>query len=322
MGSEVFKVVITDSYHPTMHNEKEIFKELNVDLTLAQTKNEDELMYATQDAHALMVQHAQITRRIIENLRQCKIIARYGVGYDNIDLKAATECGIMASNVPDYCTDEVSAHAIALLMACSRKLFSLDRSVRNKEWTYLAGEPIFKLYGQTLGIIGLGRIGKATAQKGIGLGFKVKVYDPYVSYSELDVKFTGLDDLLNSSDFVSLHCPLTEETRHMIGKDEFKKMKSSAFLINTARGPVVDSKALYNALEKDIIAGAGIDVTEPEPLTLDHPLRSLDNLIITPHTAWYSENSQKLLQQETARAVLSVLKGGKPRSLVNPEVLM
>ena len=321
MGLGKFKVVITDSYHPTLENESEVLKEIGVEPELVQSKNEDELIAATRDADGIMVQHAQITRNIIEHLEKCRIIARYGVGFDNVDLAAATDHGIMVSNVPDYCIDEVSSHAIALLMACSRKLFALDASTRAGSWNYYAAEPVYRLSDQTLGIVGLGRIGSAAASKGIGLGMKVKAYDPYVSETELDVEFADFETLLQTSDFISIHCPLTEETRHMFGQEEFAKMKNSAFLVNTARGPIVEKEALYHALKMGEIAGAGIDVIEQEPPSKDDPLLELDNLVITPHTAWYSENSQKLLQQETARAVVAVLKGGKPRSLVNPEVL-
>lgn len=321
MSSRKFKVVITDSYHPTLDAELEEFQEMDIDLIQAQTKDEDKIMAATRDADALMVQHAKITRRIIENLEKCRIIARYGVGFDNLDTEAATERGIMVSNVPDYCIDEVSSHAIALLMQCSRKIVQLSNSIKAGRWTYLVAKPVHKLMGQTLGIVGLGRIGSAAAKKGLGLGLKVQVYDPYVSETDLDVEFVEFDELLSASDFISLHTPLTDETYHMFGETEFSKMKSSAFLVNTARGPVVDGEALYRALETDEIAGAGMDVLESEPLAQDNPLLKLDNFIVTPHIAWYSEESQKLLQRETARAVVAVLKGGKPRSLVNPEVM-
>ena len=322
MSSGKFKVVITDSYHPTLDAEREEIQKINADLILEQTKgDEDRIMEVTRDADALMVQHAQITRRVIENLEKCRIIARYGVGFDNVDTIAATECGVMVSNVPDYCIDEVSSHAISLLMQCSRKIVLLSNAIKAGQWAYKIAEPIYKLMGQNLGIVGLGRIGSAAARKGLGLGLKVQVYDPYVSDTDLDVDFVDFGQLLRTSDFISLHAPLTDETHHMFGEAEFRKMKSSAFLINTARGPVVDRVELYEALKAGEIAGAGMDVMEPEPIPQDDPLLKLENFIITPHIAWYSEESQKLLQRETTRAVVAVLKGGKPRSLVNPEVM-
>lgn len=321
MGPGKFKIVITDSYHPTLDAELEELQETNADLMLEQCKTEDELIAATQDADAVMVQHAEITRGVIENMEKCRIIARYGVGFDNVDTMAATECGIMVSNVPDYCIDEVSSHAIALLMQCSRKVVQLNNSIKAGEWRYTVAGPVYKMLGQNLGIVGLGRIGSAAASKGLGLGLRVQAYDPYVSETDLDVKFVDFGQLLETSDFISLHAPLTGETYHMFGETEFKKMKRSAFLINTARGPVVNGAALYEALKTGEIAGAGVDVTEPEPIPQDDPLLELDNFIITPHIAWYSEESRELLQRETTRAVVAVLKGGMPRSLVNPEVI-
>lgn len=321
MSSGKFKVVITDSYHAKLNADREEFKGLDINLVVEECKTEDEVIAACWDADALMVQHAKISRKVIQRLEKCRIIARYGVGFDNVDLEAATEYGIMVANVPDYCIDEVASHAIALLMACARKVVLVNNAVKSGVWTYAVAEPIYRLTGQTLGIVGLGRIGSAAAKKGLGLGFRVLAYDPYVFETDLDVKFVDFDTLLGTSDFVSLHTPLTDETRHMMGEAEFKKMKRSAFLINTARGPVVDEVALYKALKTGEIAGAGLDVTEKEPPDQDNPILKLDNLVITAHTAWYSDDSRMQLQRETTRAVAAVLRGGKPRSLVNPEVM-
>jgi len=321
MSSGKFKVVITDSYHPKLSFDQEEFQKLDADVVLEECKTEDEVIKAAWDADALMVQHAKISRKVIQRLEKCRIIARYGVGFDNVDTAAATEHGIMVANVPDYCIDEVSSHAIALLMACSRKVVQSNNAVKSGVWTYTVAEPIYRLTGQTLGIVGLGRIGSAAARKGVGLGFKVQVYDPYVFETDLDVSFVDFDVLLETSDFVSIHAPLTDETHQMFGENEFRKMKKSAFLINTARGPIVNEKELYKALKTGEIAGTGLDVMEQEPPDQDNPLLTLDNLIISSHTAWYSNDSRLLLQLETTRAVVAVLKGGKPRSLVNPEVL-
>ena len=321
MSCGKFKVVITESYKSTQGPEREELQEIDADLILEQCKDEDEIIAATRDADAVMVKSAKISRRVIEHLEKCQIIVRYGVGFDNVDVAAATERGIMVANVPDYGVDEVSSHAIALLMACSRKIVQLSNSIKAGQWTYLAAKPVYKMIGQTLGIVGFSRIGSAMAKKGLGLGLQVQAYDPYVFEADLDVKFVDFDLLLRTSDFISIHAPLTDETYHMFGKNEFKKMKRSAFLINTARGPIVDGAALYEALKTGEIAGAGLDVTEQEPISQADPLLKLDNFIITPHAAWYSEQAQQLLPRETARAVVAVLKGGRPRSLVNPEVI-
>ncbi|HGJ65833.1 TPA: C-terminal binding protein [bacterium] len=321
MSNKNFKVVYTDSYHPTVSAEQAELDEIDAELIVAECKNENETIAICKDADALLVQHAKITKKVIKNLKKCRVIARFGVGYDNVDVKSATEYGIMVANVPDYCIDEVSSQAIALIMALSRKIVLLNNSIKNGLWDHRIGSPIYKQSGQILGIIGLGRIGSVTAKKALGLGFKVQAYDPYISHTDLDVALVDLDFLLQTSDFVSIHTPLNEETYHMIGKDHLKKMKKSAFLINTARGAIIDESALYGALKAGLIAGAGVDVLEQEPPSPDNPLFKLDNFIITPHSAFYSEDSNKLLSLETTRAVVAVLKGGQPRSLVNPEVL-
>jgi D-3-phosphoglycerate dehydrogenase / 2-oxoglutarate reductase len=321
MDSKKFKVVYTDSYHPTVGPEQSELDEINAELVLADCKNEDEIIAIGKDADGLMVQHAKITKKVIRHLNKCKIIARFGVGYDSVDIKSATEHGIMVANVPDYCIDEVSAQAIAFIMAFSRKIIILNNSVKSGMWDHRVATPIYKSTNQVIGIIGLGRIGSATAKKAIGLGFRVQACDPYISETELDIPLVDLDTLLLTSDFVTIHTPLNEETYHLIGKNELRKMRSVAFLINTARGAIVDDSALYGALRSGTIAGAGVDVFEHEPPLPDNPLFKLDNFIVTPHSSFYSEDSNRLLGLETTRAVVAVLKGGLPRSLVNPEVL-
>jgi len=321
MSTNKFKVVYTDSYHPTVSAEKAELDAIEAELIVAECKDESETIAICKNADALMVQHAKITKKVIKSLKKCRIIARFGVGYDNVDVKAATENGIMVANVPDYCIDEVSSQAIAFIMALSRKVVLLNNSIKSGVWDHTVGSPIYKQEGQMLGIIGLGRIGSATAKKALGLGFKVQAYDPYISQTDLDVILVDFDTLLRTSDFVSIHTPLSDETYHMMGKDEFDKMKNSAFLINTARGAIIDESALYGALKAEVIAGAAVDVLEQEPPSPDNPLLKLDNFIVTPHSAFYSEDSNRLLSLETTLAVVAVLKGGQPRSLVNPEVL-
>lgn len=321
MKSYKFKVVFAYSYHTSLTPEKALLDEIDAEIIADECKTEDETIEICKDADALMVQHAKITRRVIENLSKCKIIARFGVGYDSVDVKAATDHGIMVANVPDYCVDEVSSQVIAFIMALSRKIALLNNSVKSGNWDFQIAVPIFRLQGQMLGIIGLSRIGSATAKKALGLGFKVQAYDPYVSHSDLDVTFVDLDELLQTSDFISIHTPLTDETYHLFGRNELRKMKKEAFLINTARGGIIDEAALYGALKAGTIAGAAVDVFEQEPPSPNNPLLKLDNFIVTPHCSFYSEQSNNLLQLETTRAVVAVLNGGTPRSLVNPEVL-
>jgi len=316
-----FKIVYTDPYHPELVPVESELDDIELDLIMGDYRTEDEVIAAAYNADALMVQHAKISRKVIESLEECRIIARFGVGFDNVDVAAATERGIMVTNVPDYCIDEVSSHAIALIMTFSRKISILNNLVKNGRWGHEAARPINRLSAQKLGIVGLGRIGSAAAAKALGLGFDVLVYDPYVSETNLSVTFGDFDTLLQNSDFVSIHAPLTVETHHMFSRNEFRKMKETAFLINTARGPIVDEAELYGALRAGIIAGAGVDVIEYEPPSPDNPILKLDNFVITPHTAFFSEESLQTLRLETTRAVATALKGGIPRSVVNPEVI-
>ena len=274
---------------------------------------------AAQDADGIINQYAPITRRVIESLKRCKVIARYGVGVDNIDVEAAIEHKIIVANVPDYCVDEVSTHTIALILACARGITLLDRKIRDKKWDFTLAKPLFRTQGKTLGLFGLGRIAKMVAQKASGFGFKIIAYDPYVSKVDGGIRLVEFSQLLSDSDFISIHSPLTVETRHSFGENELKAMKKTAYLINTARGPIIDEKALYQALKKGWIAGAALDVMEKEPPDWENLLPKLDNLIITPHISFYSEESYVELKTKTAKAVLSVLKGGLPRAMVNPQ---
>ena len=276
---------------------------------------------AAQDADGIINQYAPITRRVIESLKRCKVIARYGVGVDNIDVEAATEHKIIVANVPDYCVDEVSTHTIALILACARGITLLDRKIRDKKWDFTLAKPLFRTQGKTLGLFGLGRIAKMVAQKASGFGFKIIAYDPYVSKVDGGIRLVEFSQLLSDSDFISIHSPLTVETRHSFGENELKAMKKTAYLINTARGPIIDEKALYQALKKGWIAGAALDVMEKEPPDWENLLPKLDNLIITPHISFYSEESYVELKTKTADAVHSVLKGELPRAMVNPQVI-
>ena len=319
MSNKRQKIVITDCDHPTVEIEREILSEIDPELILAFCNTEDEVIEVTQDADGIINQYAPITRRVIESLKRCKVIARYGVGVDNIDIEAATEYGIIIANVPDYCVDEVSTHTMALILACARGITLLDSKISEKIWDFTLAKPLFRTKGKTLGLFGLGKIARALAQKASGFGFRIIAYDPYVSKVNGEIKLVELSQLLSDSDFVSIHAPLTGETRHSFGENELKVMKKTAYLINTSRGPVINEKDLYIALKEKWIAGAALDVMEKEPPDWENLLLKLDNLIITPHISFYSEESYVELKTKTAKAVLSVLKGGLPRAMVNPQ---
>jgi D-3-phosphoglycerate dehydrogenase len=315
-----YKVAMADTIFPDFTVEENILKEVDAKLFLAKDKTEDAILEVAKDADALVTVYAEITRRIIEKLEKCKIIVRCGIGVNNIDIPAASEKGIYVANVPDYCWDEVSDHAITLALALERKIFLLDRQVKAGSWSVEEAKPIFGLSGQTFGLVGFGNIPKEVAKKAQVFGFKVIAYDPYVSQEVADkynVKMVSLEELLKTSDVVSIHAPLVDATYHMINKEALELMKPTAFLVNTARGPLVDTKALYEALKCKKIAGAALDVLETEPPAKDDPLLTLDNIIITPHAAYYSETSSINLRKLAFAEVVRVLKGEYPKNFVN-----
>ena len=321
MNNQRPKVVVTDCDHPSVEIERKALNEIDAEFVLANCNTEDDVIEVAHNADGIINQYAPITRRVIESLKRCKVIARYGVGVDNIDVEAATEYKIIVANVPDYCIDEVSTHTMALILACARGITLLDRKIRDKKWDFTLAKPLFRTQGKTLGLFGFGRIARIVAQKALGFGFRIIAYDPYVSKVNLGAKLVELSQLLTDSDFASIHVPLTVETRHSFGKNELKVMKKTAYLINTSRGPVMNEKDLYIALKEKWIAGAALDVMEKEPPDWNSALLQLDNLIITPHISFYSEESYIELKTKVAQAVLSVLKGELPRAIVNPQVV-
>jgi len=321
MSNKRQKIVITDCDHPSVEIEKKILSEINPELTLETCKTEEDVIAVASDADGIINQYAPFTRKVIKSLNRCKIIARYGVGVDNIDVEAATENNIIVANVPDYCVDEVSTHAIALMLDCAREITFLDRKVRDKKWDFTLAKPLFRTQGKTLGLFGLGRIARMVAQKASGFGFKIIAYDPYISKINGGINLVEFSQLLTDSDFISIHVPLTVETKHSFGKNELKVMKKTAYLINTSRGPVINEKDLYIALKEKWIAGAALDVMEKEPPDWKDPLLKLENIIITPHISFYSEESYVELKTKVAESVRSVLKGELPRAMVNPQVI-
>ncbi len=319
-ATDLARVVITDCDHGTIAIEQEILGDL-AHIELHQRNDEAGLLALCPDADGIITQYGAFTRRVVQALRRCRVISRYGVGVDTIDLAAATEQGIIVAFVPDYGTDEVSNHAAALILALHRRVLPLDRGVRTGHWDFRLGTPIQRLTKQTLGVIGLGRIGTALAAKMRAFGLAVIAADPYRTDWPSWVGRVPLDELLQASDIISLHCPLTAETRHLINATALRKMKPTAILVNTARGGVVDTEAVLQALRERWIAGAALDVQAAEPMPATHPLAGLDNVILTPHAAWYSEDSVVECKRKTALAVRRVLEGQIPAAVANPEVL-
>ncbi|TMH63576.1 MAG: C-terminal binding protein [Betaproteobacteria bacterium] len=316
------KVVLTDYVWESLDVEKKTLEGI-ADLVALQTKKPEEFLAEAADCDALLNTYAgPITADVMARMRKCRIIARYGIGVDTIDLDAATQAGIIVTNNPTYCIEEVAEHTMSLLLACARKVAVYDRIVRGGRWELPPGKPMFRLSGQTLGLIGFGNIARQVAVRAASFGMRILFADPFVQEGQFDVpgKKMALHDLLGESDFVSLHPPLTPDTRKMINDNALSHMKASAFLINCSRGPIVDTDALVRALDAKKIAGCALDTTDPEPLPNPHPLRERENVIITPHVAWYSEQALVGLQAGAPREVRRVLTGEWPVNVVNPAV--
>jgi D-3-phosphoglycerate dehydrogenase / 2-oxoglutarate reductase len=316
------KVVITDYVWESLEVENKTLGDL-ADLVALKTKTPSEFLPAAEDCDALLNTYVgPITAEVMARMPKCRIIARYGIGVDTIDLDAATRAGIIVTNNPTYCIEEVAEQTIGLLLACTRKMAFYDRQVRAGRWEVPPGKPIFRVAGSTLGLVGFGNIARRVAVSAAGLGMRVLFCDPFVKERQFDVpgKKVEFDELLRESDVVSLHPPLTPQTRKMINDDVLARMKPTAYLINCSRGPVIDTDALVRALDAKKIAGCALDTTDPEPLPNPHPLRDRDNVIINPHTAWYSEQAMVGLQQGAPNEVRRVLSGEWPVNVVNPAV--
>lgn len=320
MKEQPYQVVITDCDHGSIEEEEKVFSNIDVELILAQIREEGELIRVCGNADGLINQYALLTRRVLERLPKCKVIARYGVGVDSIDLKAATDLGIIVANVPDYCIEEVASHAVALILTLIRKTAFFDRKVKSNQWDFRQGIPMGRIRGKILGLIGSGKIGLATAKMLSPFGVNVIAYDPYLKEVPEGIQLKDFDTVLRESDFISVHCPLNDSTRHLIGEKEFKKMEKKPLLINTSRGPILDEQALIQALKAGLVSGAGLDVLEKEPPEPDHPLLTMENVILSPHVGFYSEESISELKRRTAQNVLDVLTGKWPGSVVNREV--
>jgi D-3-phosphoglycerate dehydrogenase len=288
------------------------------------TADDKAFLRKVRDASAIAVIARKLTAEIIGGLDRCELILTFSVGYDCVDRAAASEKGIPVCNTPAYCSDEVANHAMALILALARKIPSAIRETRAAGWDYSVTRPIYNFDGKSFGIIGLGKIGRRIVPKARGFGMKVIAYDPYVEddiFAMLEVaRKYELTDLLREADYLTIHAPLTPETFHMIDDQAFSLMKPHAVLVNTARGSIVDQDALVHALEKGSIAGAGVDVLEKEPPPPDNPLLSLPNALITPHVAWYSEESHRADMEQGMDEILRVLSGRRPRYITNPEI--
>ncbi|MFZ5816612.1 MAG: C-terminal binding protein [Bacillota bacterium] len=314
-----YRIVMINAHYPHYEAEREILAPLGAELAHIATGGDSaRVIEAVREADAVLVRETPLPAGAIAAMSRCRVIVRYGVGVDNIDLAAARERRIFVANVPDYGSEEVSDHALALLMAVSRRIVTRDRAVRGGAWGVGPREPVYGFRGRTLGIIGYGRIGRAFHRKAAPLGFgRTLVHDPYLAAAPEGVEPVGLERLCRESDVISIHSPRTAENYHLISAPQIALMKPNAILVNTGRGGLIDEEALAAALAEGRIFGAGLDVFESEPPDTTHPLFGLSNVILTDHTGWYSEECLYDLQTKAAQEVARVLTGERPRSWVN-----
>lgn len=316
-----FNVVYTDHGFSDVKTEQALIASANGQLTVAQCKTPDEVIEAARDADALLVQWAPVPAEAINELQQCKVIVRVGIGTDNVDLAAARERGIPVCNVPDYCIDEVADHALAMALALARQVSAIDQRVRSGTWKIVPDAPMPSFASMTFATVGFGRIARAVLDRARGFRFKLAAFDPFQdndAFAEAGVARLTLDDLFASADIISLHTPLTPETHHLINADRLQQMKNTAIVVNTARGGLIDTDVLAEALHAGEIAGAGLDVFETEPLPDDHPLRNCPNALLTSHVAWYSDQSVPALQRKAAEEVVRALRDEPLLHCINP----
>jgi D-3-phosphoglycerate dehydrogenase / 2-oxoglutarate reductase len=324
------KVVISDYDYGDVDIERAILEDVGADVVALQAKTEEDLFAEARDCDAIMNQYARVGAATIARMKRCRVIARYGIGVDIVDVNAATEKGILVTNVRDYCTEEVADHAIALWLTLARKLFQYNAATHKGIWRWQTGQPVYRLRGRTMGIISFGHIGQAIAERARAFGVAIIVYDPYLAdgvAAAKGVASVGKDEILERSDYLMMQVPMTGETRHFLGEAEFARIKPGAIIVNTGRGPTIDNRALHRALVDGRLAGAGLDDPEEEPAKRkawnpgDNPLFALDNVIVTSHVAYYSEESIRLARETAASEVARVLTGQRPHNPVNDVVL-
>ncbi|MFL4986162.1 MAG: C-terminal binding protein [Xanthobacteraceae bacterium] len=308
-------IAVTDSVFPSLDPAKAALKRVDPELRMAKSASVDDILAVARDADAVLVTYAKLPGELLRQLKRCKAIGRFGLGVDNIDVPAAREMGITVTYVPDYCLQEVSDHAMALLLALARKIPLSNQLVQAGRWEMPAVVPIYRLEGRVLGLLGFGNIPRKLVPKAKAFGLRVITHDPYVwpdLLKSLDVENVSLDELLQRSDFISVHAPLTPQTRGLVNADAFAKMKRGVLVVNTARGPLIDEQALMQALDSGQVGGAALDVLATEPPARDSPLLGRDNVILTPHTGFYSVDALNELQTKCASDVARVLLGEQP----------
>ncbi len=324
------KVIITDYDYGNIDIERSILEKVGAEVIGLQAKREEDLFDAATDCAAMINQYARIGRETITRMQKCEVIARYGVGVDIVDVAAATEQKILVTNVRDYCTEEVADHAISLWLTLARKLPDYDRATHKGIWRWQSGKPIYRLRDRTMGVVSFGKIGQAISARARAFGVNVIAFDPFLPAQvakEHGVELVSKEDLLARSDYILMQAPMTPDTRHFLSDAEFAAMKPGAILVNTGRGPTVDNRALFRALTDGHLAAAGLDDPEEEPAKRsewnpeDNPIFTLPNVVVTPHAAYYSEESIAAARVTAATQVAKVLSRQKPDYPVNAEEL-
>ena len=318
------RILITDIAWPDLDIEREVLAAVDGEIMLAGGGTPEEIIALAPQADAILTCWKDVPAEALDIAPNCRIVSRYGIGLDNIPIGRATELGMLVTNVPDFCLEEVSDHVMALLLATARQLLPLARTPERSSWTRDTPRPIPRVRGQTLGLIGFGNIARALVAKALGFGLRVIAFTPRLRAEDAPegVEVTNdLSVLLAASDYISIHCPLSDETAHLIDAAALAQMKPSALLINTSRGGVIDESALIRALQDGQIGAAALDVTDPEPPSADNALLTLENVIVTPHAAFYSVAATAELARKAAQNVVTALQGDVPKTIVNAEVL-
>ncbi len=318
---EKYRVVVTDDRHGRYTEENEVLRAIGVETEVHNLQTEQDAIEVLRGADAILLNLFPMTEAVISSLERCRVISRYGTGYDNVDLDAATQAGIWVTRVPDYAEEDTSDHAIALLMACIRQVAAKDRAIRQGDWNFSLPHRVGRVSGKVLGIAGYGHVGRAVHRKLSGFPFsRILIYDPHKDpqmIRETGAQPASLDQLVKECDYITLHVPLNRETHRLIGAEQFGSMKNGAIIVNTSRGAVVDEEAMADALDDGTVAAAGLDVFETEPLPASNRLRQFDNVVLTDHSGYYSVESIVELKTKAAMNVLRVLRGEPPLYPVN-----
>lgn len=316
----MMNVVMTDAQYESVEIIRSKIEEAGASFKLCNCKDEEEILRETEYADVVLCHFNQINRRVIENLKKCKAIIRGAVGVDNIDIQAATDCGIPVVNVPDYGRADIADHVLMFALAASKKVFTLDREVKEGKWTYYSAKPVHRFSSKTVGLLGFGGISQLVAKRLPAFGCNVLAYDAFLDVDAIGIpgiKKASYDEVLSLSDIISIHVPLNSETRKMINKDAFGKMKDGVMIINTARGGIIDESDLCDALASGKVSAACLDVLETESADVNNPLFKFDNVIVTPHSAWYSEESVNILLNSIADEAIRAIRGEAHRHVVN-----